>query len=216
MKAAILGSSEVQKKMQAKLVASDIQLVFADSVDNLLLETSADIYFDFGFQMSRERINMLSSLLPRPVFVNSVINTLDEIGFPFIRINAWPTFFEREIWEIAVNAKPAAESAINFFEKLNLNFQITPDITGMISARIIAMIINEAYYTLQENVSSKDEIDIAMKLGTNYPFGPFEWSRKIGLKNIYELLLALEKNDHRYIIAALLAQEAGMNNRLFN
>ena len=208
MKAAILGSPEVQKKMQAKLIASGLQLIFADSVENLLKETSADIFFDFGFQMKQERINMLSSLLPRPVFVNSVIHTLDQIGYPLIRINAWPTFFEREIWEIAVNTKPAAESAISFFEKANLNFQIIPDITGMISPRIIAMIINEAYYTVQDNVSSKDEIDTAMKLGTSYPFGPFEWSQKIGLKKIYELLLALEKNDPGYTIATLLAKEA--------
>ena len=208
MKAAILGNQEVQKKMQAKLIASGIQLVFADSVDTLLKEKSADIYFDLGFQMNADRLKKLSGLLPNPVFINSVIYTLEEIGYPFIRFNAWPTFLEREIWEIAVNTKTGEESAKNFFEKLNLNFQIVPDITGMVSARIIAMIINEAYYTLQENVSSRVEIDIAMKLGTNYPFGPFEWSQKIGLKNIYELLVALQKNDPRYTIASLLSKDA--------
>ena len=70
------------------------------------------------------------------------------------------------------------------------------------------MIINEAYFSLSEKVSSKEEIDIAMKLGTNYPYGPFEWSQKIGLKNIYNLLRILEKEESRYKAADLLRDEA--------
>jgi 3-hydroxybutyryl-CoA dehydrogenase len=37
-----------------------------------------------------------------------------------------------------------------------------------------------------------------MRLGTNYPFGPFEWSEKIGLENIYDLLNKLAATDDRY------------------
>ena len=59
-----------------------------------------------------------------------------------------------------------------------------------------------------KKVSSKEEIDIAMKLGTNYPYGPFEWSQKIGLKNIYNLLRILEKEESRYKAADLLRDEA--------
>ena len=70
------------------------------------------------------------------------------------------------------------------------------------------MIINEAFFALQENVSSKEEIDTAMKLGTNYPFGPFEWAERIGLKNIFELLTGLSKTQSRYEPAALLKQQA--------
>ena len=76
----------------------------------------------------------------------------------------------------------------------------------MISARILASIINEAYYTLQEEVSTKNDIDTAMKLGTNYPFGPFEWSERIGLENIYDLLNKLSKADARYAPAAAMKE----------
>ena len=55
---------------------------------------------------------------------------------------------------------------------------------GFITARVIAMIINEAFFALQENVSSKEEIDTAMRLGTNYPYGPFEWTKLIGIDKI--------------------------------
>ena len=41
-----------------------------------------------------------------------------------------------------------------------------------------------AYLALEEHVSTKEEINTAMKLGTNYPFGPFEWANAIGANNI--------------------------------
>jgi 3-hydroxybutyryl-CoA dehydrogenase len=70
------------------------------------------------------------------------------------------------------------------------------------------MIINEAYFALEENVSTKEEIDIAMKLGTNYPYGPFEWAKKIGLKNVVRLLTELSLSEKRYQPAGLLLKEA--------
>jgi 3-hydroxybutyryl-CoA dehydrogenase len=60
---------------------------------------------------------------------------------------------------------------------------------------------------LGEHVSSKEEIDIAMKLGANYPRGPFEWASIIGLKNIYTLLKALEKLNNLYKPAPALEKE---------
>jgi 3-hydroxybutyryl-CoA dehydrogenase len=78
----------------------------------------------------------------------------------------------------------------------------------LITPRVIATIVNEAYFALEQNVSTKEEIDIAMKLGTNYPMGPFEWSRKIGLKNIYSLLQKLSLTNERYQPCELLRTEA--------
>ena len=48
-----------------------------------------------------------------------------------------------------------------------------------------------------------------MRLGTNYPYGPFEWSKKIGLKNIATLLTELSLTEKRYHPADLLLKEAG-------
>jgi 3-hydroxybutyryl-CoA dehydrogenase len=85
-----------------------------------------------------------------------------------------------------------------------------PDVPGFIAPRVVTMIINEAYFALAENVSTKTEIDLAMKLGTNYPFGPFEWAEKIGLKNIAELLGTLSRVNKRYEPAPLLLNEAAL------
>ncbi len=56
-------------------------------------------------------------------------------------------------------------------------------------------------------ITTKTEIDLAMKLGTNYPYGPFEWAEKIGLKNIYLLLKKLSENDNRYAVAPAMELE---------
>jgi 3-hydroxybutyryl-CoA dehydrogenase len=66
------------------------------------------------------------------------------------------------------------------------------------------MIINEAYLSLEEGVSSKEEMNTAMRLGTNYPYGPFEWAEKIGMEHIARLLQALSRQQVRYAPAPLL------------
>jgi len=76
----------------------------------------------------------------------------------------------------------------------------------MISARVVAGIINEAWYTWEEKVSTKEEIDTAMRLGTNYPLGPFEWCERIGPGQIIGLLRSLSKIDARYTPARSLLE----------
>lgn len=63
------------------------------------------------------------------------------------------------------------------------------------------MIVNEAFFALGEGVSTKSEIDVAMKLGTNYPYGTFEWCERIGLEKVHNLLEKLAKTDSRYSVA---------------
>jgi 3-hydroxybutyryl-CoA dehydrogenase len=96
-----------------------------------------------------------------------------------------------------------------FCQQLNTEFLLVDDRVGMVTPRIICMIINEAYCTVQEGTASRADIDLAMKLGTNYPFGPFEWCARIGLKNVYELLEAIyeDSKDERYKISALMKKE---------
>lgn len=143
----------------------------------------------------------------KPVLLNAVAITLQEMkaAANVLRINGWNGFLSRKTWEITGVMN---ETVKNIFVVLNKQFIEVADEPGLIAARTIAMIINEAYFALGEEVSSKAEIDTAMKLGTNYPYGPFEWATKIGAGNIYQLLLTLSKTDQRYLPAPLLKQEA--------
>lgn len=149
-------------------------------------------------------------LLGKPIFINSVISTLTELKAPanILRINGWSTFLQRPVWETAGVLEDGIKSN---FQKNGIKFKIVSDEPGFISARVIAMIINEAYFAVNEAVSSKAEIDTAMKLGTNYPYGPFEWAGLIGIEHIFDLLQKLNTSDSRYQPAALLINEVKEN-----
>ncbi len=142
-----------------------------------------------------------------PVFINAVTDTLKVLEAPanIIRFNGWEVFFQQPLWELAGIISPEAADILNALKK---KYVVVPDVPGFISARTIAMIINEAYYALEEQVSTKAEIDTALKLGANYPYGPFEWAAIIGPAPIAALLLELAKNDKRYTPSPLLLNEA--------
>jgi len=202
--AAIAGSSLEKERTAAKWpLASEWR--WAEDVSELVQCQDADLYLDMAFSMDKARIGHLSRLLPAPVMINSMVHTLEEIGHPFIRINGWPGLAEQHVHELAI-ADGTGPAVTALYEKWKGVYRIVPDIPGMISGRILSMIINEAYYTLQEQVSTREEIDTAMKLGTNYPYGPFEWSELIGLDKVHLLLTTLSHKDSRYTPARLLTE----------
>jgi len=199
----VVKASEDQKaEWLGKSGISDLDVEFISAGKNIL-EIEADAYFILTDEKKLQQI----ANVDRPFFVNAVTEILNELPANCIRINAWRGFLGRDVLEIVAleKNKTIAEQVMN---ALGWKYIFISDIRGMITARSISMIINEAYFALGDNVSTKDEIDIAMKLGTNYPYGPFEWSSKIGLKHIYNLLKKLSEEDKRYIVAPLLEEEA--------
>jgi 3-hydroxybutyryl-CoA dehydrogenase len=203
MTVAVLADDMLKDELLAK---GAMEIIWADSLRSLTM-IDADLYMDLQFELDKERTDRLKQLLPKPVLVNAVAYTTKTIGHDFIRINAWPTFLKRDLTEIALPAGMKENEVKEIFSLLNWQYRIVPDIAGMITARIVAMIINEAFFTYGSGVSSREEIDIAMKLGTNYPMGPFEWGSAIGLKKVYELLKELGRTDDRYVIAPALMNE---------
>lgn len=58
---------------------------------------------------------------------------------------------------------------------------VVNEFPGFVTSRISALIGNEAFYMLQEGVGTPEEIDKAIKLGLNFPMGPFELVDLVGL-----------------------------------
>ena len=169
---------------------------------------NSECLIDLLFDESDERIRLLSELKFDYLILNSVISTTNRLPENSTRINGWPSFLNRPLVEVATsteNLKPKIEEIFSRFSK---KVEWVPDIPGFISPRVISMIINEAYYTLEDGVAGKEEIDTAMKLGTRYPYGPFEWCKKIGVRNIFNLLEKLSAENSRYTPSALLKKEA--------
>ena len=172
------------------------EVVWIEEVSLLQDYREADVYIDLLFE--KRHIAALQRLQPKLVIVNSVDQTLPEIDPAFVRINGWNTFLKSSLVEgSSLNEynKQKVEAVFRLFDK---KIEWVDDIVGFITPRVISMIINEAFISLKEGVSTKEEIDIAMKLGTNYPYGPFEWAEKIGVGKIEILLEKLSKQKERY------------------
>lgn len=203
MKVIVVANEEQREEIESKNTNTNAEFTFLSS----LSEIKANETYDTLFYLNEGIDNIDIKKIPeKPVFINSVIETLEQKQLPqnFSRINGWPGFLKRPVWEIATNDKYIAE---NVFEELHWKIVFVKDEPGFIAARVLSMIINEAFFALDEKISTKDEIDLAMKLGTNYPYGPFEWTNKIGLQNIYLLLKGLSANDKRYAVSSLLREK---------
>jgi 3-hydroxybutyryl-CoA dehydrogenase len=208
MQLVVLANEILKEELISNGTSGEIEIIWIRNVEEFEQYKNADGYIDLLFDGVRQRIELLKFFLPRPVIVNSVDVTLQKMNAPFVRINAWPGFLKRSVVEASFNDEKMKLQADKIFASLNKRAEWVADKLGFITARVIAMIINEAWFALGEGVSTKEEIDTAMKLGVNYPYGPFEWCDKIGIKNIHSLLNELSKTNSRYKPAALLEKEA--------
>lgn len=114
-----------------------------------------------------------------------------------------------------------SKSTLNQIQTLARQFGKTPvvakDSPGFISNRILAPMLNEAIFCLQEGVGSKKDIDTVMKLGMRHPMGPLELADTIGLDTLLSILNVLysEFKDPKYRPAPLLTRmvQAGLLGR---
>lgn len=84
---------------------------------------------------------------------------------------------------------------------------VIKEFPGFITSRISALVGNEAFYMLQEGLGTAEEIDKAIKLGLNYPMGPFELVDLVGLDTRLNNLNYLhEKLGEKYRPAPILEQ----------
>lgn len=179
-------------------------------------ENDFDLIFDFLVEDSPEYLEMYMEFTGI-LFLNSIKNSLLEFSHfvdhklpgAIVGFNGLPTFFNRELMECTTLDKKGQGGLRKAMEVLPTGFVEVDDRVGMVTPRVVCMIINEAYYTVQEGTASRADIDMAMKLGTNYPFGPFEWGERIGINHVVEVLDAVydDTRDERYKIAPLLRKQ---------
>ena len=205
MTIAVLCDENQQQELLVFPARESVQYVWADSLQSFL-SIEAEAYFDLESRISVSTKG-LKLIEGRLLFVNAVIDTLSQLPHGACRINAWPGFLRRKLAEVVLAKEANLHKCQELFTQMGREMMPVPDQPGMVVPRILASIINEAYYTLGDGVSTRPEIDTAMKLGTNYPKGPFEWSEEIGIDRIYRLLLELSKTDIRYKPSPALLDE---------
>jgi 3-hydroxybutyryl-CoA dehydrogenase len=183
-----------------------------------------DIVFDLNFD------DDLNSILPymynegQVVIACAVKHSLAEMIGPWeagmeckvFGMNAWPTFIDRPKLEVSMMYRADHMVLEATLKTLGLDYEAIDDQVGLVTPRVVSMIINEAAFVLGEGTAEVEAVDQAMKLGTNYPKGPFEWCDQIGADNVVELLDALHKTmgDGKYKVAPALRRQA-LHDRLF-
>ena len=173
-----------------------------------------DIVFDLSLDDNTDNFDLYIDHDDLVVFGCAVKQTLAEmvyettydLGFKLYGLNAIPSFINRELLEVSLYEEEDQASLDVVMNELGLAYQIVDDRVGMVTPRIICMIINEACFVLQEGTAGVKEVDQAMRLGTNYPNGPFTWADLIGIHNVYDILTALkrESGEEKYKMAPLL------------
>ena len=156
-----------------------------------------------------------------PLFVNTLFTTATEVSalvgdrFPVIGISWIPGLTNvAELLEAAPALQVGEEEKAHSLKLLGSlipgNVEVVEDRVGLVSARILAMIVNEAAFAVMEGVADPEDIDTAMKLGTNYPEGPLAWVDRVGADVFVGILNALQEEygEERYRPCVLLKQYA--------
>lgn len=86
----------------------------------------------------------------------------------------------------------------------------TKESPALVLPRIVCQLVNEAAFAQLEGVADGATIDLAMRLGVNYPHGPLEWGRALGFERVLAVLdhLYAEYHEERYRACVLLRQWA--------
>ena len=109
----------------------------------------------------------------------------------------------------AVNARASAAwqaAAPAWLQALGFAPQRVADAPGLVVARTLAMLVNEASDAVLQGVCTEDGADAAMKLGVNYPAGPFDWLRGWSRDGVIGVLRALDEayRGERYRVSPRL------------
>jgi 3-hydroxybutyryl-CoA dehydrogenase len=112
------------------------------------------------------------------------------------------------------------ESVSELAERLEKTPVEVQDFPGFAVNRVLVPMINEAVYCVMEGVAGPEDVDTAMKLGTNQPMGPLELADLIGLDTCLHVMQVLHEGFgdtkyrpcpllKRYVAAGRLGRKSG-------
>ncbi|BBD41261.1 3-hydroxyacyl-CoA dehydrogenase (plasmid) [Aminobacter sp. Y103A] len=126
-----------------------------------------------------------------------------EVGHPVALYDLCMNWREGSRIALAISpnvSAPALSHLVAAFSARGLRVSLVGDRPGLVVQRTAAMIVNEGYEAWFHQIASPEAIDVAMKNGVNYPAGPFELGRRVGLSTVLGTLDNLLKatGDSRY------------------
>jgi 3-hydroxybutyryl-CoA dehydrogenase len=183
-------------------------LVTADVVVELHNESAAakqELLSALGTALSPDALILTSALATSATRAASWVPSPERVvGFGML-----PPVPDQGVVELTAalqTSESALAQATLFWEGLGQETVVVGDGPGLVRARTVCCLINEAITALMEGVASVHDIDKAMVLGTNYPHGPLAWGDLIGLDAVLGVMTGLfeEWGDDRYRPSPLL------------
>ena len=128
-----------------------------------------------------------------------------------------PSFTQNRLMEAGFLGKKSGKGFYDYVNVSEKNINTNRDEGKKIVLRILSMLINEAADALFLNIASKEDIDLAMTKGVNYPKGLLSWADEIGIDNILKILKELNNKycEDRYRPSPILAQLSSENKIFF-
>jgi 3-hydroxybutyryl-CoA dehydrogenase len=128
------------------------------------------------------------------------------VGMHFM--NPVPLMALVEIIRAAQTSDATYQATRELAEKLGKTPVTARDFPGFIVNRILIPMLNEACFALMEGLGTAEDIDTAMKLGTNQPMGPLTLADFIGLDTCLSIAEVLHRGlgDDKYRPCPLLRQ----------
>jgi 3-hydroxybutyryl-CoA dehydrogenase len=208
MKILTIGNQAQLEEVKLKF-GSRHEILFGKTTDMVTqLIPESDVIVDFN--ADQKVLKAVSSDSQKSIFINTVFTTLQSVlqnnpGLDALKTFGFcglSTFLNREVLEVCIHNQTGEAEIKSMCAQLETDYVIVKDQVGFVTPRVIGMIINEAYLTAEEGTASVTDIDLAMKLGTNYPYGPFEWAKRIGISEVIKLMDAMYQatGDDRYQI----------------
>lgn len=200
--------SEVLGRITASLDlkdAHDSDLIIEAAVENMEVKHSIFKTLD---EVAPKHAILASNTSSLPITEIAAVTNRPEqvIGMHFM--NPVPVMKLVEI----IRGLATTDEVYKSIEGMTLKLSKTPvecnDFPGFVANRILMPMINEAVFTLQEGVATKEAIDSIMKLGMNHPMGPLELADFIGLDTCLYIMEVLHEGfgDSKYRPSPLLRQ----------
>ncbi len=125
-------------------------------------------------------------------------------------VGDWATATTVAIAPAAQASRGAVEDATALMQAAGLEVALVGDSPGLVLMRIVAQLASIAADAVLVGVAEPEDVDTAMRLGTNYPRGPLEWADELGPATVVAVLDNLRSfyGEDRYRASVLLRQAA--------
>lgn len=142
-----------------------------------------------------------------PTDGRSARDRTDSDGRPVVVLDLVGDAATARRWALATpEACPPAvlDQAVGLLQATGAPVTVLPDVPGLLVARTVALLVDEACDVVGRRVASAHDVDTAMRLGAGYPRGPLEWGDGVGPQRVAALLDALAPTSGRYRVSPAL------------